>query len=108
MPVMTSDDVELGFKGLMVVRARMNDTTPAMVMHAPMATSTIAAAMRTALGQVNEGTACDASHMRMAVTSPTAGGGIFNSSERMVTALLKVKRVDSRISLFLIVRTGVR
>ena len=88
MPVMTSDDAELGFTGLMVVRARMNDTTPAMVMHAPMATSTIAAAMRTALGKVNEGTACDASHMRSAVTSPTAGGGIFNSSERMVTALL--------------------
>ncbi len=83
-PLVTSDDVALGFVGLIVVRARRNETMPASPKTTPTEARTTATATRRVNGTSTGETSEDASHMKRPKSSATAGGGTFNSSEAIV------------------------
>ena len=73
----------MGLVGLIVVPARLNEATPAVLTTSPTATSVRAAPTRKTNGNSSGATSDDASHMQSAKNSATRGGGIFSSSELM-------------------------
>src|SRR5688572_23646383 len=85
-PDTTSEDVACGVSGLIVVRARRNETTPATLMAMPSTAKQSAIARRAGISNRNAGTAHDANHISTATPSVTMGGGIFSSSAGMTAA----------------------
>src|SRR5262250_2914386 len=83
MPPETSEDVAPGFVGFMVVLARTNETMPASPKTMPTEAITMATATRTPNDTSTGATNGEATHIRTPKSSATAGGGTFNSSQRM-------------------------
>src|SRR5690242_2039194 len=81
MPELTSEDADSGLVGLIVVRARRNETTPATLKNRP----TIRRAEQTisrSVGSIGRnGATKDMAHIPNARTAPTMGGGILSSSD---------------------------
>ena len=80
MPETTRDEAFAGVVGLTVVRARLNDMTPATAMSAPTEASAVAIHPRCGMANVNAGAQRVASHMNRAASDPKSAGGIFSSS----------------------------
>src|SRR5213594_3128451 len=80
MPPLTSADVLDGLIGLIVVRARRNESWAVARTEKPARTRASAPAMRCTVGNGSAGVAAATAHMSSATTSATTGGGTFSSS----------------------------
>jgi hypothetical protein len=93
MPEQTKLDEEFGFVGLTVVFARRNDTMPAILMLAPADTKMNAMTIRARKGSARDGVTRDPPHIARAMSSASATGGIFNSSDRMTKIIRHSVRI---------------
>ena len=95
MPEVTRDEAACGFVGLTVVFALRNRITPAMLNMPPIEPIASAATARMTEGTSKNGGTSESTHIAAHISSATAGGGTFSSSD-FTMAPIRSDEISSR------------